>query len=408
LIGEATHGTHEFYSTRAAISRRLIDEKGFTGVVAEADWPDAYRVNRYVRGFEDDDSADAALGGFKRFPQWMWRNTDVLEFVGWLRGHNDSLPPRVSKCGFYGMDLYSLYTSMEEVLKYLDQVDHEAATRARYRYACFDHAREDPQAYGYAAGFELSHSCEQAVLQQLMELQSKAARYTRQDDRASEDEYFYAEQNARLVKNAEQYYRTMFSGRVSSWNLRDRHMVETLDALASYMDRHVGRSKFVVWAHNSHLGDARATDMGEQGEWNVGQLVRERYGDDCFNVGFTTHEGTVTAASEWDGPARQKRVRPSMPGSYERFFHDTGVPGFLLNLDDLAERESTLPRRALERAIGVIYVPRTERVSHYFYADLARQFDAVIHYDRTNALQPLERTPQWEVEEAPETYPVGL
>ena len=408
LIGEATHGTHEFYASRAAISRRLIEEKGFTGVVAEADWPDAYRVNRYVRGFEDDDSADAALSGFKRFPQWMWRNTDVLEFVGWLRGHNDSLPPRVGKAGFYGMDLYSMYQSIGEVLKYLGEVDPEAARRARYRYSCFDHAREDPQAYGYAAGFELSPSCEQAVLQQLMEIQSKASQYVRRDDRRSADEYFYAEQNARLVRNAEQYYRTMFSGRVSSWNLRDRHMVETLDALAAYMDRDAGRSKFVVWAHNSHLGDARATEMGAHGEWNVGQLVRERWGNDCFNIGFTTHEGTVTAASEWDGPAERKRVRPSMPGSYERFFHDTNVPSFLLNLRDLAGSLSQVPRRALERAIGVIYLPQTERVSHYFDAELERQFDAVIHFDQTRALQPLERNPEWKTEEAPETYPIGL
>jgi erythromycin esterase-like protein len=409
LIGEATHGTHEFYSTRAALTRRLIEEKEFTGVVAEADWPDAYRVNRYVRGSGEDESADAALSGFKRFPQWMWRNTDVLEFVGWLRGHNDSLPPRVSKCGFYGMDLYSMYQSIEAVLNYLERVDPAASKRARYRYSCFDHAREDAQAYGYAANFELTPSCEQEVLQQLMELQSKAGQYVQGKGPGAGDEYFFAEQNARLVRNAEQYYRTMFSGRVSSWNLRDRHMVETLDALARFMDQRVGRSKFVVWAHNSHLGDARATEMGEQGEWNVGQLVRERYPGDCFNIGFTTHEGTVTAASEWDGPAEQKRVRPSMPDSYERVFHEAQASDFMLILRDQAKRDSLVPRRALERAIGVIYLPRTERVSHYFHADLARQFDAVIHCDRTTALHPLERTPQWDaLEEVPETYPVGL
>ena len=301
-----------------------------------------------------------------------------------------------------------MYQSMEAVLKYLSEVDPEAAKRARYRYSCFEHARDDPQAYGYAAGFELSPSCEQQVLQVLMDLQTRASRYARRDGRVAEDEYFYAEQNARLVRNAEQYYRTMFSGQVSSWNLRDRHMVETLDALAAYMDDHVGRSKFVVWAHNSHLGDARATEMGEHGEWNVGQLIRERHERECFNIGFTTHEGTVTAASDWDGPAERKRVRGSMPGSYERLFHDAQVPGFLLDLRGGSDLRSSLPGRALERAIGVIYLPQTERVSHYFFANLANQFDAVIHFDRTTALQPLELTPQWEVQEAPETYPVGL
>ena len=408
LIGEASHGTHEFYHARAQITKRLIEEKGFTAVVAEADWPDAYRVNRYVRGFDDDPDADSALSGFKRFPQWMWRNTDVLKFVQWLREHNDALPPRTEKCGFYGMDLYSLYTSIQEVLKYLRKLDPEAARRARYRYSCFEHAGEDPQAYGYAAGFDLSASCEQEVIQQLVELRAKAAEYARRDGRVAEDEYFYAEQNARLVLNAERYYREMFGDQVSSWNLRDTHMVETLDALVQCLDRRHGRSKVAVWAHNSHLGDARATEMGQRGELNVGQLIRQRYGKDCFNIGFTTHEGTVTAASDWDAPAERKRVRPSLADSYERLLHNTEVPQFLLTFRGRDHAGAPLPSPRLERAIGVIYLPQTERISHYFLADLPAQFDAVIHIDQTRAVQPLERTPQWDRFEVPETFPVGV
>lgn len=409
LIGEASHGTHEFYDARATITRQLIERKGFTAVIGEADWPDAWRVNRYVRGIDEDRNAAEALGGFKRFPQWMWRNTVVVEFVEWLRRYNSAFAVGSPKqCGFYGMDLYSMYGSIQEVLGYLARVDPEAARRARYRYACFEHAGEDPQAYGYAAGFNLEPSCEEQVVQQLVELQKKSAEYASRDGRLAEADYFYAEQNARLVLNAERYYRAMFEGRVSSWNLRDTHMAETIDALMAYQQRYTPQPRFVVWAHNSHLGDARATEMGLQGELNVGQLVRERYGNDCYNIGFTTHEGTVTAASEWDGPADRKRVRPSLPNSFERLFHNSRIPDLLLMLRNHPEHAANLPREALERAIGVIYLPQSERISHYFDTDLAHQFDAVIHFDQTRALAPLERTPQWESFEAPETYPVGL
>src|SRR5436305_11857113 len=274
LLGEATHGTHEFYRERAEITKRLIKEKGFTAIAVEADWPDAFRVNRYVRGLSDDKSADEALGGFLRFPAWMWRNTVVLDFVEWLRDYNASLPAKAPRVGFYGLDLYSLYTSIEAVLGYLQKIDPESAKRARYRYACFEHFGEDTQAYGYAASFGLSPSCETEVVNELVELQRNAASYARRDGRVAEDEFFYAEQNARVVKDAEKYYRTMFTGRVSSWNLRDSHMAETLEALVEHLDRTAGPAKIVVWEHNSHLGDARATEMGRAGEHNVGQLVR--------------------------------------------------------------------------------------------------------------------------------------
>jgi erythromycin esterase-like protein len=408
LLGEASHGTHEFYRERAQITKRLIAEKGFRAVAVEADWPDAYRVNRYVRGASDDASANDALGDFKRFPTWMWRNTDVLDFVGWLRERNDALGDQAMKVGFYGLDLYSLFTSIEAVLAYLDKVDPEAARRARYRYSCFEDFGEDTQAYGYEAGFGLSESCENEAVGQLKELRRRASEYAQRDGRVAADEFFYAEQNARLVKNAEQYYRSMFRGRTLSWNLRDRHMAETLDALVAHLDQQGSRAKIVVWEHNSHLGDARATESGESGQLNVGQLVRERYGREAALVGFTTYTGTVTAASDWDGPAERKLVRPALLQSYESLFHRMPPPRFLLLTRENEEFAAALRAERLERAIGVIYRPQTERLSHYFSARLSDQFDAVMHFDQTRAVEPLERTALWETGEAPETYPSGL
>ena len=405
LIGEASHGTHEFYRERAQITKRLIKEKGFAAVAVEADWPDAYRVNRYVRGLGSDADAVEALAGFKRFPAWMWRNADVLDFVGWLRTHNDDLAPHAAKVGFYGLDLYSLHSSIAAVLDYLDRIDPDAAQRARARYACFDHFGSDEQAYGYATGLGIAKSCEEEVVSQLVELHRRAAEYARRDGRIAADEYFYASQNARLVLNAERYYRSMFRGRVSSWNLRDRHMVETLESLRQYLG---AQAKIVVWAHNSHLGDARATSMGQEGEWNVGQIVRELHDRDAVLVGLTTHHGTVTAASNWDGPAERKRVRPALVNSYEALFHDVSIPRFFLTLRNMGHAASALNEPLLERAIGVIYRPETERASHYFQARLSPQFDAVLHFDETRAVEPLERTVEWQEGEVPETFPTGI
>ncbi len=408
LIGEASHGTHEFYRERAQITKRLIKEKGFTAVAVEADWPDAYRVNRYVRGATADADAVEALAGFKRFPAWMWRNADVLDFIGWLRTHNDDLPPNAVKAGFYGLDLYSLHTSIEAVLTYLDKVDPEAARRARYRYTCFDHFGKDEQTYGYATGLGIRESCEEEVISQLVDLRRQAAEFARRDGRIAADDYFYAEQNARLVMNAEKYYRSMFRRRVSSWNLRDQHMVETLEQLIKHLANDQPHPKIVIWAHNSHLGDARATRMGEEGEWNVGQLVRERHRGDAVLVGLTTYRGTVTAASNWDEPAERKRVRPALENSYEARFHDSSMPRFLLTFRDDEHLASALRSPMLERAIGVIYRPETERASHYFHARLSDQFDAVVHFDETRAVEPLERTAEWESGEVPETFPTGV
>jgi erythromycin esterase-like protein/adenine/guanine phosphoribosyltransferase-like PRPP-binding protein len=408
LLGEASHGTHEFYRERAEITKRLIEEKKFTAVAVEADWPDAYRVNRYVRGLSDDIDAAEALADFRRFPTWMWRNTVLVEFIEWLRAHNEASAPGAAKVGFYGLDLYSLHASIKAVLRYLERVDPEAAKRARERYSCFDHFGEDTQAYGLMTRLNLSKSCEEEVVGQLVELQRRGSEYAQRGGRAADDERFYAEQNARLVKNAEAYYRAMFLEEVSSWNLRDRHMAETLDALVAHLGRSGGGAKIAVWEHNSHLGDARATDMGRRGEFNVGQLTREKYGRDAVLAGFTTHHGTVTAASDWGGPAERKRVRPALPGSYEDLFHSVQYPRFLLMWREGDEVAAGLRDPRLERAIGVIYRPETERQSHYFHARLPDQFDAVLHFDETRAVEPLEVTAEWEAGEVPETYPFGV
>jgi erythromycin esterase-like protein len=407
LLGEASHGTHDFYRARAEITKRLIVEKGFTALAVEADWPDAYRVNRYVRGQGDDGSAEEALRGFERFPQWMWRNTEIVALVEWLREHNRGLAAGRPAVGFYGIDLYSLYTSIEAVVQYLDTADPEAARRARQRYACFEHT-DEPQLYGQLANLGITESCEQEAVRQLTELRTRAHELAARDGRLPEDEHFFAEQNARLVINAEEYYREMFRGSVSSWNLRDCHMADTLDALVRHFEGKGQQPRVVVWAHNSHLGDARATEMGEQGEWNVGQLVRERHGDQARLIGFSTYTGTVTAANDWDGPAQRMQVRPGMAGSWEQLFHETGLPSFLLPLRGAGdELLGAMGDERLERAIGVIYRPRTERQSHYFGARIAEQFDAVIHFDTTTALTPLETAPRAHSDEPPETYPSG-
>lgn len=402
LIGEATHGTHEFYKTRAELTKALIGKHGFNFVAVEADWPDAYRANRWVRGMSPDADAEAALGDFIRFPRWMWRNRDVVDFLSWLRTHNEGRPA-TEGVGFYGLDLYSLHRSIEAVLDYLNRVDPAAAKRAKERYGCFEIYGGDAQKYGYVSSSGMSPGCEDEVTSQLAELRRKSFEYAQRDGRVAAEEYFFAEQNARLVANAETYYRAMFGGRAHSWNIRDQHMMETLESLLT----HVGsQARAVVWAHNSHLGDARATQMSAGGDLNLGQLARERFGSNAFLIGFTTHEGTVTAAHDWDDPAGRRHVRPSLAGSYERLFHDTGLDRFLLLLRDGPAREALRDER-LERAIGVIYRPETERGSHYFGARLSEQFDAVMHIDKTSALEPLE---VWSIDEvdAPETYPSGL
>jgi erythromycin esterase-like protein len=416
LIGEASHGTHEFYRERWRITQRLILDLGFTAIAIEGDWPDAAQVNRYVLGDSYEVDALGALAGFARFPTWMWRNTDVLRAVQWLRVYNDSQRFRQSKVGFFGLDLYSLRASMAAVVDYLQRVDPLAAEAARARYACFDMTGlSDPQhagqEYGYAVMRGGQDPCEDEVVAQLQELLTGRDTFLSKDGHVAEDEFFSAQRNATLVHNAELYYRQMYRGRTSSWNLRDSHMVDTLSALREHLQQRVAPAKVVVWAHNSHVGDARATELGRGGQHNVGQLVRQQWPGESFIIGLTTTTGTVTAADDWGGPMLRKHVRTAVQGTFEHDLSQWHFPDFvaLTGLGPLAPDGKVAPGDvALERAIGVIYRPETERASHWFSADLHQQFDAVVHLHRTQALEPLDRTPRWDRGEPPETYPSGL
>lgn len=397
LLGEATHGTHEFYRMRARISRALIERHGFRAVAVEADWPDAARVDRYARHLPP---ASAPWKPFSRFPTWMWRNEETRLFAEWLRVHNGRVEPE-RRTGFYGLDLYSLFTSADAVLGYLDLVDPQAAAVARARYGLLTPWQADPVAYGRAVVSGRFESCEAEVVQVLVDLLRSRLEYAARDG----ERFFDAQENARVVADAEGYYRAMYRGNVASWNLRDRHMTETLAALLGFLGP---SARVVVWAHNSHVGDARATEMGAQGEHTLGQLCRERFGASASLVGFGTDHGTVVAASGWGEPHEVKQVRPADPRSYEGLCHRARMPGFVLSLAqarrEVLRDELTAPR--LERAIGVIYRPETELQSHYFRASLPRQFDEWIWFDRTTALQPLGGGP---LEPGlPETYPFGL
>jgi erythromycin esterase-like protein len=400
LLGEATHGTHEFYRMRADITRRFIAEHGYEAVVVEADWPDTYRLNRYVRA-EGDAIAFDAFADFQRFPKWMWRNRDVLDFVTWLREHNTRITEGHDagrKVGIYGMDLYSLYRSIDAVTHYLDGVDADQALMARQLYTALDHVR-DPQDYGLQAASGLRPSCRDQAAALLTNLVRNAPAYLATDGQAAKDAQFFAERNAYVVLNAEQYYRAMFSGRMNTWNLRDAHMVNTLLALQQHLREVGGVGKIVVWAHNSHLGDARATEMGERGEWNVGQLLRQRAGNhNALLVGFTTYTGYVTAARNWDGPAEHRWVRPARKDSYEHLFYESRRDRFFLPFTDpenIAVAQAFEDELMLERAIGVLYRPETELASHYFQSRIAKQFDAVFHLDETTAVEPLDATDRW-------------
>lgn len=396
LIGEASHGTSEFYKMRSRISRELIIKKNFKFIAIEGDWPDAARIDHFVRHFDTPPSEWAA---FARFPTWMWRNNDVREFVDWLRIHNTDKPLR-KRVAFHGLDLYSLYSSIRSILKYLDEVDPAAAQLARQRYGCLTPWQADPATYGRAALSGSYRSCEAEVVRMLRELATKHREYAEHDG----ERFLDAVQNARLVANAERYYRVMYYGSRESWNLRDNYMFDTLKIL---LDFHKPDNKAIVWAHNSHVGDAAATEMSSRGEFNIGHLCRKEFGDRVYSIGFGTDSGTVAAASDWDGPMEIKTVRPSLPDSYERLCHETGVPGFMLGLRD-SESDSLrrgLMKPRLQRAIGVIYRPETEFASHYFHAALPRQFDEYIWMDTTRAVEPFDVA---ELEGLPDTYPFGL
>jgi len=390
MIGEASHGTHEFYQTRIEITQQLIKQKGFMAVAIEGDWPDAHRVHRYLQGRDDTQDAENALNDFKRFPMWMWRNTTMPPFLKWLREYNDAITP-LQKIGFYGLDLYSLNASMQAVVHYLMKVDPQSALEARNRYACFDHMAVDPQMYAYLTSNQMKKTCIDEVIAELRDIQHNAFKYIHKDGIAAEDDYFFAAQNARIVKNAEIYYRSMFEGHIASWNIRDRHMAETVNILADHLEHRFNKpAKIIIWAHNSHVGDARATEMGERGEVNIGQLIREQHME-TYSIGFSTYEGFVTAASDWDEPAEHKKIVPGFEESYEELFHQLRYRNFILHLTGNEELDHFLKISRLQRAIGVIYRPETERLSHYFFTHLPYQFDSLIHLDKTTALQPLDQ-----------------
>jgi protein-L-isoaspartate(D-aspartate) O-methyltransferase len=397
LLGEATHGTSEFYRARAAITRHLIAQHGFTIVAVEADWPDAAAIDRYVRHRPAPAKGELP---FQRFPTWMWRNTEVAEFVDWMRIHNESIAQPDRRASFHGLDIYNMRASIAAVLAYLDKVDPEAARVARERYGCLTPWQREPSTYGRAVLTAGYRKCEEVVIAQCRELLERQLDYARQD----RESFLDAVQNARLVASAERYYRIMFYGGAESWNLRDSHMFETLTHL---LEAKGSRAKAIVWAHNSHIGDARYTEMGVvRDELNIGQLCREHFGDDAALIGFGTHSGTVAAASDWNGPMEIKRVRPSHRDSYERVCHEASIRRFLLDLkrDEALRRRLTEPR--LERFIGVIYRPDTELMSHYSDACLPLQFDSYVWLDETTAVTPLG--PEHVKPGVPETYPFGL
>lgn len=411
LLGEATHGTEEFYRARVALTRSLI-ERGMVGAVAlESDWPDAFRVNRYVRGAGDDGSAEEALREYTRFPRWMWRNVVVLEFVEWLRTFNAQRPEE-ERTGIYGLDLYALYQSVDAVVRYLAGIDPDAAARAATRYGCYELYGKEPQNYGLASSFGVSRDCEEEAIAQVEELRRNAMRYLERRGHAGADEQFAAERNAVAVREGARYYRAMFSGEENTWNLRDRHMWDTLRSLLAFLERTQRRTRtVVVWAHNSHIGDAAATQHGQLGQLNLGQLAREALGEKAWLLGFSTYNGVVTAAANWGEEPQVWRVEDAIEGSYESLFHDLGKPSFLLPIRSNDTLRHALEGQRLQRAIGVIYLPHRERQSHYLYTDLRTQFDAVVHLDTTSAIMPLDHAqpaPPSESLVVEETYPSGL
>jgi erythromycin esterase-like protein len=387
LLGEATHGTSEFYSARAQITSLLIKEKGFNVIAIEADFPEVKPINQFLKENQSGKSAVKSLDGFRRFPAWMWKNKEMLSFVEQLKEINLQKPAE-ERVAFYGLDLYSMYSSIEAVISYLDKVDPDAAQMARKRYACFYRYGNDDDSYGQAMNY-VKENCQKQVIEQLMELQKKRNQYLQENSLQGNEELFYAEQNARVAKNAEQYYREMFSRRVKTWNLRDLHMADMVEEVSNHVRKISGTAKIVVWAHNSHVGNALATEFSESGELSLGQLILFRHWGDCYLVGFTTYDGTVAAASQWGAKVEKKTLRPALDGSYEELFHNVDKKSFLLDFYDFPSDLDTFKQNHLERSVGVVYTPESEKLSHYFNARMADQFHAVIHIDNTSAVEPL-------------------
>ncbi|OGB84751.1 hypothetical protein A3F66_01160 [candidate division TM6 bacterium RIFCSPHIGHO2_12_FULL_32_22] len=403
MMGEATHGTYEFYKARAELTQRLIEEKKVTAVAVEGDWPSIYRVNKFVQGRSSDDTPFTSLAGIEQFPLWMWRNKTFLEFIIWLKEYNSYLEEK-DRIRIYGLDLYSLHSSSKSVIEYLEKVDPKEAKLAKQRYNCFEKFGFDMQNYGYLTVQGLTQNCKKEVLEQLLQLQQNSYSYLKQDGFIKQEELFCAQQNAEVVKDAENYYQSIFFANSNiSWNIRDTHMLNTLKAIYEHQNDQGKNAKIVVWAHNSHIGDSRATQFAQQGQVNIGQLARQNFSkENVFLLGFSTYNGTVSAASDWGAPVERKNVRAALEESYESYFHTFDHSDLLIFSDKLDIKPM------LQRAIGVIYRPETERWSHYFMADLKNQFNAMIHYDNTMAVEPLEKSAEWERGEMPETYPFGL
>lgn len=387
LLGEATHGTSQFYAARAQITSLLIKEKGFNVIAVEADFPEVQPINQFLKDSQFRKSTAESLDGFKRFPIWMWKNKEMLSFIEQLKDINLQKPPE-KKIAFYGMDLYSMYSSIEAVISYLDKVDPDAAQMAKKRYACFYRYGSDDDSYGQAMSY-VKENCQKQVVDQLIELQKKRNEYLQENSLQGNEELFYAEQNAKVAKDAEQYYREMFSRRAKTWNLRDLHMADMVDEVSNHVKKISGTSKIVVWAHNSHVGNALATEFSESEELSLGQLVLFRHWGDAYLVGLTTYNGTVAAASQWGAKVEKKTLNPALDGSYEELFHNTDIKSFMLDFNDLPSDLNTFKQNHLERSVGVVYTPESERVSHYFNARMADQFHAVIHIDHTSAVEPL-------------------
>jgi erythromycin esterase-like protein len=383
VLGAASQGSHELHDLRASITRRLIARHGFAAVAIEADWADALRVDRYIRQFGDDESSADALGGFERFPRWMWRNTDIVRFVDWLYSAN-ATRRRDDRAGFYGLDLYSLHASIHALVAFLDHDDPIAARIARERYACFDHAGGDPEVFAMLAE-RTGRDCEDELVAQLVEMQLRRA--ARSGRTPSGPAWFHAMQDAHVIRDAESYYRGMFAPRELAWNLRDTHFANAIDLLAQQLG---SPARIVVWAHDAHAGDARATELGRGGRLTLGQLLRQRHDGEVALVGFTTHEGTVACARTWGASLVRERVRPALPGSWEELFHAAEIPRFMVTAEALRRTIGDAVTR-LHRAIGVVYRPATERASHYYASRIAEQYDVIVHVDRTRAVEPLDR-----------------
>lgn len=411
LMGEATHGTEEFYQTRMALSQYLIQEKGFQAIAVEGDWTSVYSIHRYCQGQGEFNEANKVLDAFNRFPKWMWRNTAMSSFIQSLRQYNDACENKTDKVGFYGLDLYCLNDAAQAVIEYLQQHDPEAAKKALERYTCFDHVCGDPQLYGYLIENHLKKSCLHEVTTQLLETYRLIyCNLNINSDLNEKEQQFYVTQNARVVANAEHYYRAQFEPHHTTWNIRDQHMADTLQNIMSHLETITNKpAKVIVWAHNSHVGDARATEMSERQELNLGQLVRERFNTNTFSLGFSTATGTVMAASDWNGKAELKSINAPLSGSYEWLFHQLKEKQFLLNLREETALTHLLQTPQLQRAIGVIYRSEIERLSHYYFSRLPYQFDALIHVDHTHALTALDQKKSSGVtRELPETFPEGF